>query len=424
MDDNQFDDILKKKLGDYEDPNFDPEALAGLHHRLDARLISPWYSRYRSELVTTSAIALCTFIIILSQWYWAEKNISTLTNSTHALAEQNEVIAKLEWEIIYLKSIKRDTIRTVVYLNQDSKTNNTLLNRLADLEEILKNIQENNSLVKDDASAKSFVNYLADTSLEISSAKVISRRIQPNPAKRISLKAKTDEALLANLQIYASGKSKLSAEAIRDIQKHYQHGVDIHAGPTVELSKGFYRKGNGKVNMNFGVLMDLIFSPALSLETGFKYNKRYYEITNANDIAQTSLPYLKPSLGTLRKGEIDSWMFEVPLNLKYRYPLNMETNIIGGIGYSSLLYWKQVLEYHYEPDGGGDFSTIDVHEINDFKLNPGTANILIGFDKELKNKNIFEGSLYYQGSVGRMGVEKSKPGYFGVRAVYWLNVKK
>ena len=31
MDDNKFDDIIKHKIGEYEDPQFDPSALSALH---------------------------------------------------------------------------------------------------------------------------------------------------------------------------------------------------------------------------------------------------------------------------------------------------------------------------------------------------------------------------------------------------------
>ncbi len=42
MDDASFDKKMKKKLGEYNAPDFDPEALALLHHQMAARLTVPW----------------------------------------------------------------------------------------------------------------------------------------------------------------------------------------------------------------------------------------------------------------------------------------------------------------------------------------------------------------------------------------------
>ena len=55
MDDHKFDDIIKSKVGDYEEKGFDPASLASLHHQMAMQSAVPWYVSRRSEIITGSA---------------------------------------------------------------------------------------------------------------------------------------------------------------------------------------------------------------------------------------------------------------------------------------------------------------------------------------------------------------------------------
>ena len=107
MDDSRFDDIIKKKLNEYEEPGFDPAALAGLQQQMEAISLSPWYSRYASQLWIGSGFLVSTVIIVSVLWYKDDK----LNEKIISLTGQAEEITKLQTEIKYLKNISHDTIK-------------------------------------------------------------------------------------------------------------------------------------------------------------------------------------------------------------------------------------------------------------------------------------------------------------------------
>ena len=221
-------------------------------------------------------------------------------------------------------------------------------------------------------------------------------------------------------------QTSFSAKTARELEKHYRHGIGIRLGPTLELSKGFYRHGAGKIDVTGGLLGDFILSPSLSLETGAKFIHRIYEISDDElPSASSTLPDINEDLEPLTSAEIDSWIIEVPLNLKYRYPLSTTTHGLVGLGYSSQIYTKQSLEYSYKLDGvaSGSGYITEPHIFSDIKRYAGTFNISLGLSKRLKNNKTLETSFYYQHGSGESGVEKMKSNFVGIRSAYWFNIK-
>ncbi|MBA4056871.1 MAG: hypothetical protein C0490_19310, partial [Marivirga sp.] len=166
-----------------------------------------------------------------------------------------------------------------------------------------------------------------------------------------------------------------------------------------------------------------IVSPSLSLETGAKYTHRFYEITNREALSNMQLPGVDDNLGPLVTADIDSWILEIPLSLKYRYPLSIKSHILLGAGYSSLMYTKQVFEYYHELDSDPTAQVNTTHKVEKFTLNPGMLNMSIGLSKEMKNRKVLETSLYYQHGLGKIGLEKARGNFLGIRGTYWFTIK-
>jgi hypothetical protein len=216
-----------------------------------------------------------------------------------------------------------------------------------------------------------------------------------------------------------------SVKALRDIEKHYQNGIGIRVGPVVEASRGIYSIGEGQYNVGYGVLADLILSPSLSVETGVKYFKKYYDISDPGGLGSPHLPGVDESAGELHKAEIDYWLFEVPVNLKYRYPISLKQHWLAGVGFSPMVYTKQNFEYDYEFNGGtnGNFLVHSTYQDDKVTVYPGALNFSIGLSSQLKNKKILEASLFYQHGLNDMGAEKTRTRFFGLRGVYWFTLK-
>ena len=208
---------------------------------------------------------------------------------------------------------------------------------------------------------------------------------------------------------------------MRELEKHYKKGIGIKLGPIVDFYNGRYDVGDGETAWGGGVMADFIVSPSLSLETGITYQGRIYESDGLNGL---NLPPPDPQLGEFEELEVTSRLYEIPLNLKYRYPINLRSSFVGSVGVSGLLYSHQKIEYMYEFEVDDDFefpveSSFQRHED---RWSFGTLNTSLGLNRKLKNEK--EISLFYKHGLGEMGLEQVNADFFGLRGAYWFTIKK
>ena len=172
-------------------------------------------------------------------------------------------------------------------------------------------------------------------------------------------------------------------------------------------------------------MTEFIVSPSFGLELGIKYSERYYAITDEHILTGSTLPGVDGQLGQLQGAEVDYQLLEIPLNLKYRYPLSLKDHWIAGIGYSSLIFLNEDFEYTYEFDNQtpNPTSIVSTVSTDEAKVYAGTINFSLGISHVLKNKKIIEGSLFYNHGIGTQGVEKTRAQYFGLRGTYWFTVR-
>lgn len=420
MDDNDFDDIIKKKVGAYQEEGFDPAALSALHHQMASVSTWPWYSRYRTELMVAGGFLFTTIIILFSQWWFSLNDRMLFEGNLTKISGQQEEIEKLKSQINFMKNLPPDTLRIIEYQDQNTRTYSLLLEEITTLKEILEQARTmNERTAYSQVLAFQEIDSLYDESTYSSIfATIEDNRVVPKQRLSKSLRAEPNNISLPNNK---KGPA-LSYSTLRDLEKHYHAGIGIRVGPTIEFSRGAYKEGMGAGDITGGLLADFILSPALSLETGGKFVHRIYDISE-NDIGKLNLPGIDPSLGPVKIADVDSWILEIPINLKYRYPLSLKSHLVGGLGYSSMICTKQLFEYDYSFAGNPDLQINAAKTITGFKRYPGTANILMGLSHRMKDNKILETSLYYQYGLGETGVEKMKASFYGVRAAYWFNVR-
>lgn len=420
MDDDKFDDIIKKKVGEYQEPGFDPAALADLHYRMsEADAVWPWYSRYRTELLVGAGLVICTLIILWNQRSLGNQENEQLRDNLNASKNQSEQISKLQHEINYLRSIQPDTITVIEYREQKLLGYTLLLNRIAGLEATLKSYVDR-SMIDKTSSVADTLKRFEELTLSIDpSSSMYPHRLMPKQMNNKSARALWNEK---NTDIEAKERS-LSVKAMRDIENHYQKGIGIKIGPTLDISNGFYSVGSGRVDLAGGLLADFILSPSLSLETGGKYVHRVHKISDQDDILKSSLPFVEKDLGTPKNVDIDSWILEVPVNLKYRYPISLKSHWLAGVGVSPMLFIRQTLEYDYEFNGNSSATIYSVYKKDKPEFYLGTLNFSLGLSNETKKKNTLETSIYYQYGLGGIGAENIKRSFLGLRGVYWFKVR-
>jgi hypothetical protein len=419
MDDKDFDDIIKRKVGEHEDPVFDSAALSSFHQRVETLDYIPWHSRYRTELMIGTGIAISTLLILMSVWLLNTDASQSLKKSNELIQDQLEQIIALQTEINVLKKQKRDT----VYITQATMSE-VESRKLQEMK--LTMLKLKNDIARSSAKLQSSSTTFDSPSLENASIEyfypydshLLSSRVVPSEKKQNSMRAiDTSDGEGKKSQ------AKFSAKTARELEKHYRNGIGIRLGPMLDLSKGFYDQGAGEIDIAGGLLGEFIVSPSLSVETGAKYIHRVYDISEEELNSNLTLPDVNHDLAPVIQADIDSWMIEVPINLKYRYPLSPKLHALAGLGYSTVIYTKQALEYSYNYDAIPSGYITEPHTINDVTRYSGTLNISLGISKRLKNNKILETSLYYQQGLGEVGAEKNQSNYIGIRGVYWFTLK-
>ncbi len=421
MDDNSFDDIIKRKVRDHEDPEFDPSALAAFNHRMSTLNYLPWYSRYRTALMVGSGVAMSTLFIIFSLWLMNANGSKALAENKLFIQSQQEQIAKLQHEINDLKKHVTDTVYITQVEVLTSPPNNAVLNRITALELTILKMREELAIeyesVKNSSRERDALS-ITSTTVQQGNSELFHSKIIPDEKSKKSLKAIPKPISNSPLS-----NTPFSVKTFRELEKHYKKGIGVRVGPILEFSKGFYSEGAGGIDITGGLLGDFLVSPSLSIETGGKFIHRFYKISEDELKSNSELPYINPDLAPLGQADIDSWMVEIPLNLKYRYPLSPKTHALAGLGFSSIIYTKQVLEYSYNFDSVPAGHVTEPHTISNFARYGGTLNVSLGFSKRLKNKKILETSLYYQHGLGDSGIEKMRSNYLGIRGAYWFTLK-
>jgi hypothetical protein len=416
MDEREFDEVIRGKVSEYEAPGFDPAALAALHHRLAAADPVSWYGHYRTEIIAAAATAAVCIFLGTMQWYGSrqeeralQSHLRSVNERLTGLEERPDRVSYPDTVFILRESENSAQMSSLTFeiLRLRKETEN-LQNQNRELLRLLTRFVAEPSAPHDTVAVRQFV--------PTSSAPL---RVLPHEIDRPAVKALPRGAGQPDLN---NQSTKLSVRTMRDLERHYRKGIGLRIGPTLESSVGNYSEGVAEVSFTGGAVADVLVSPSLSVEAGAKLGRRYYEISDAQSLAAVSLPGTHPS-GTLSKAEMDYKVLELPVGLKYRYPLSLKSQVTAGLGYSALLFRKQVFEYSYKLPGMEALTFTSIYEVDQPAFYPGFVNVNLGLNAELKNRKIIETSLYYQFGTGRQGAEQITADFAGLRAVYWFKVR-
>lgn len=144
-------------------------------------------------------------------------------------------------------------------------------------------------------------------------------------------------------------------KVIKDLRKHYSNGISIKVGGELEFLAGSPGRGSMNNTWRAGVLGELVLSPSIGLETGLKYSPRKLNF-NRNQIDAIVFPGIDESLGEFEQAEVKSKTLEIPINLKYYYPVGENKQVYLAAGISPILLLSQDFKYDYSQsseDGDG-----------------------------------------------------------------------
>ncbi len=454
MDDNKFDDLIRDRVGEYEAPGYDPTALADLHYRMASQYSVPWHVRYRNEMLVAAASVMLAIALLWGQWRIGEAQNQTLRNEISALQEERAELKSIQ-DLFNTMSKAPDTVRIVERQEADEQLYRTLLDEIETLKRQLRYDAQSTANASPVSSAQLiYLGYEQDLPgealSELKGDGTLVRRGQhlfllatdsvrsdahPWLARRKGILTEhllpeyefVPDTSYSHEEIVVSKVTerpvKISVKQMREIEKHYKKGVGIKLGPVLESYNGRYDVGDTEEGWGGGIMSDFIVSPSLSVETGIVFHGRIYGTERINEL---NLPPADTKLGEFQELEISSRLFEIPLNLKYRYPLNYRSDLVTSLGISGLLYTYQSIEYLYEFEAGEDFGF--PVESSFHRDEPGwhfgTLNASLGLKRELRNKKEIELSLFYKHGLGDIGFEQVNADFFGLRGAYWFTLKK
>jgi hypothetical protein len=465
MDESSFDDLIKGKLENYEDPTIDSGAFDSFQEKLVASQPIPWYDQNLSRLgMAASAILVTLLNIYILTRYNSTNEATVLLKETKTKIEKidslNSVISRLSAR------------QNVVFKNLNDKEN--LLAAAAKENETLK---DNLILAKDqlkkgtkqtiDHEQSSFVSLGKASEIPATLLKVLRQEelilvddksdqvllftshrlnhvlrqsqfsLAPSPIQLLSV-SDIEEPDFDKLKVQSpatlvkGSKKFMSLKQRNELEKHYFSGIGINVGGHLDILQSTFSSGTGSLNPRVGVLADWVVSPRLSVETGIDYftNSVSFEKT----IQTIFLPRKSDQFGPIQTAQIDNRLISSPVSVKYRQWVGEKTQSVVKIGFTPYYSFSSTYVYGYpptKPDRPWDpddaaykkprINTVENSSVSGYY--GGTITGSIGLSRQIKKKNVFEASLFYEKSLGTVGQQGLKMDQIGLRTAYLFKVR-
>ena len=427
MDDQRFDDIIKGKVSEYSDPTYDETAIAGLHQHLAAHQVTPWYGPYKGAMAMAATLAFFTLI----NWWLIKDNLNIDTSSSVPSGDRfhdyQMVMDNLREVIDELKRIRQDTFYIV--RSSDNGISNQppgVVNASISSDEIINQFLLRLKNGEQIGVIGDYYFYHQDEEVLFKDLAQYQNRNEELSGSLLTLSSPNGDTIYKDIT-YAHGledNGKMPIVVLRDLEKHYSRGLGLKLGVEGDFALSQPDIGSGEGLPGIGILGELVLSPSLGLETGFKYKTRSYAVESPNAGDLQSYPGIDPNLGTVDEFEGDAKLIEFPINLKYYRLIDQQKSLYLSAGLSPNLYLTQSFEYSQEDESSATESSIttdaDVGESN-FYL--GTVNASVGMNFDLPKRRSIQLGLFYQKSLSDLGIEERSMNIFGVKSSYWFRVR-
>ena len=222
-------------------------------------------------------------------------------------------------------------------------------------------------------------------------------------------------------------EAPVSAKIRKALEKKYYAGVGINIAPHADLMQNIFSSGKGTSTPRLGIAADWIVSPRLSVETALDYSTTKFNLNddyNCINLADRSRPY-----GPLRNVAVITKAISTSVSIKYRDWISANSQAVFKLGYTPYVSLQHQYEFAYEYRTGsygsyGNEETIkEVERKNERSYYGGTLAASAGIIHAVKKKTRLETSLFYEHSLGTMGVEQQHLQLFGLRTAYWFKVR-
>ncbi len=442
MDDTNFDDLLKSKFDNYEHPDLGPAALATFHTRVLSFPSVPWYAKYRTEVFVTISFIFFSLLNGFIVWYSVREN----ANKT---AELEKVVSRkiVDSLTLVINKLNADHLDSPMTMNQSYKGEITV----ADNKHTI--VNQNHTVIKNstafDTNSKLHLGMVASLNsrifdrlseegvVEVKDGEVylIIDRIRQVPRGSHTLNSPSRVAIIYENDTINSGienvlpvsrlTHRISLKMINRIaEQKYTTGIGINLTPHFDLVSMAYSQGLGSTVPRIGITAEWIVSPHWSIETSVDYLTT--KMTIDKNFQSFSGLDLNTELGSLDHAEISTRALSTPLDVKYRWWLTQKHQFVIKAGYTPYFSLRTQYVYNYPYPGrpvDSDLTISTMEQKDQSGYYGGTSTIAVGLSRVIKRKNQFEVVLFYEKSLGKVGLEKLGMQLFGVRTAYSFRVK-
>lgn len=441
MDDSSFDNLIRKKMENYESSVFNPDTFSQLQTRLAEGLTVPWYIKYR----TVSLVAATLLLFTLYNIYWVSPKLNlnekeqtvVLHQSSKVIDSLNSIIKELTNKTpakIYIIDPANNLTREKKESNGDAFTprfkfdgttqNSNLklfLGSEVDLpREVFNKLKEWNMIALDGDEAWLVISYKKPEDYLVH-----NKGFDPGlvgvqkPISPVEITIKLEPS-----SVHSKSNHEISGKMRNSIEKHYFSGIGINLAPHVDLLSGNFTIGSGSLFPRIGLVADWVMSPHFSIETGADYATPKFTVNN--NFQRLTLPNVDNQIGSLQSADLGVRTVSLPVNFKFRRWLTAKNQLVYRIGYTPYFAFRHQYVYHYSlpnqtPESDLTISTME--QIDEKIFYGSTLTASVGITRELRDNKKLEASLFFENSLGTMGAEKVGIKLFGIKAAYWFKVK-
>ncbi len=467
MDDRSFDNIIRKKAEGYADSGYDPHALTDMRQRLATLSQTNSRSFGKGQWSALSALLAFTLLNFGILWYFSEGRFTELNSELVELKAERAQWLTLQADFKEWKSTSRvDTIylvREIVNpaaggdpfvsasvsnsgdVNQ-SHSGSWVLNATPDSylllsegndlsEELTDFLVTHNLLLLDDQGHKIL---LVKGNSQVPG--YLTKSSNNNTPLAIRLPSAlpmvwNTEQLVAN-SAESMKRHKVSNKTLWALEKHQHSGLDFQFGLETMVTHALPSVGIGDANTSLGLLTEVIFSPALRLETGLHYGSRSYtikekELENVTQATLQKFSGYDSQVGQLIRLESDAQVVKIPLNLKLMGILDHNKRWYASAGISPQWLIEQEYDFQYaiENDPGSGEQSGEFRRFMGAKqdITPGfsigTLNVGVGTEVYLNEKTRWQIGAYYEQGLEPLGAEEIKMQGVGLKTSFWLNTR-
>jgi|GEM_PF-3485850 len=464
MDDQSFDKSIKQRAEAYQDQGLDSQALSDMRRRLGTLNSGSTKGGWSKSATLATALLLFTLLNLGLVWYFSEGRYTRLETELDALkVERTQLFDALQDE---LGNTTTQVINDTVYLyrevlvngsttaynqpgafkpnrsqpwssqidNQGSVYSNQYLSLADDevLDPLLEDFLTQHNLLLADNNGNRFLVVKNNSAYPVQSNQGDYYAGLAPPTLPSKLPGVWDLSMLQT-PVESKPQRQLSSKTLWALEKHQFSGLDFQFGFETNLNVAIPELGKGELNASYGLLGEVIFSPAWRLESGIQWGQRVYTLREGdiNGLSQQQLaqyPGFDAATGNLVQLKSTSEVLQVPINLKVMGVLDRNKRWYISAGVTPQWLLEQEFDYQYAIDGPnlpGDLDEFRTFIGTRQDVSPGfeagMINLGVGAEIYLNESMRWQVGTYYQRSLGKIGAENANLQGVGIKTSLWFN---